>query len=283
MTELSSIPTILPLWPNGAPGSETWSQIETESLLPPDIRVIRNVTQPTLTAYLPDPAHANGTSVIVCPGGAFHILAIEHEGVAVARWLAARGVTAFVLKYRLLPTGDDFVTALADIFVDRRRTMQRLLPIRPFALADGLQAVRLVRHHAVDWQLDPHKIGLVGFSAGGRLTATVLQGYDRESRPDFAGFIYGGLWEEFPAPPDAPPLFIAAADDDAWSAPLCARLYQLWKEGGHPAELHIYAKGGHGFGMRQQGLPTDTWIDRFGEWLQLQGLISGTVGQGDSD
>ena len=272
---LLTIPTIILLWPDGAPGSETWTQVETASTLTPDTQLICNVTQPTLTVYQPTPDCANGTSVIICPGGAFHILAIDHEGEAVARWLAARGVTAFVLKYRLLPTDDNFAKALADIFVDRQRTMQRLLPIRPFALADGLQALRLVRQQAAAWCLDPHKIGMLGFSAGGRLLATVLQGYDAESRPDFAGFIYGGLWEEFPAPSDAPPLFIAAADDDAWSAPLCVRLYQRWKAGGHPAELHIYAKGGHGFGMKQQGLPTDRWIDRFGEWLHLHGLMDG--------
>ncbi|MEZ4870613.1 MAG: alpha/beta hydrolase [Caldilineaceae bacterium] len=270
---MPTIPTTIPLWPDGAPGSETWAQAETQSILPSDTPVVRNVTQPTLTAYLPDPARANGTTAIVCPGGAFHILAIEHEGAAMARWLAARGVTAFVLKYRLLPTTENFQRDLADIFVDRRRTLERLLPIRPFALADGTQALRLIRRQATDWGLDPHKIGMVGFSAGGRLLATVLQGYDQESRPDFAGFIYGGLWEEFPAPADAPPLFSAVADDDAWSAPLCVRLYQLWKEGGHPAELHVYAKGGHGFGLRQQGLPTDSWIERFGEWLAMQGFM----------
>lgn len=278
-TKTVAPPTVIPLWPEGAPGSETWTQVEVTSLMPPNTPVIRNVTQPTLTAYLPDPALANGTSIIVCPGGGFHILAIEHEGNAVAQWLAARGVTAFVLKYRLLPTDDNFVNALADIFADRQRTMQRLLPIRPFALADGNQALRLVRAHATEWGLDPHKIGVIGFSAGGRLLATLLEAGDPANQPNFAAFIYGGLWEEFPAPAKAPPLFIAAADDDAWSAPLCVRLYQLWKAGGHPAEMHIYAKGGHGFGLRQQGLPTDQWIERFGEWLHLQGLISGAVGQ----
>lgn len=264
---------VIPLWPDGAPGSENWPQVETESTTPTTARVIRNVTQPTLTAYLPDPAKATGAAVIVCPGGAFHLLAIDHEGIDVAKWLAARGTAAFVLKYRLLPTDDDFGEALADIFADRQRTMERLRPIRPFALADGCRAICLVRQRADEWGIDPQKIGMIGFSAGGRLLATVLQEYDSESRPDFAGFIYGGLWEEFPAPADAPPLFSAAADDDAWSAPYCVRLYQLWKEGGHPAELHIYAKGGHGFGMRKQGLPTDSWIERFGEWLTVQGMI----------
>lgn len=265
--------TVFPLWPDGPPGSAGWTQIEAESILPPDIRVVRNVTQPTLTAYWPNPARANGTAAIICPGGAFHLLSIDVEGAEVARWLAERGVTAFVLKYRLLPTDENFAVALQDIFADRQRTMARLLPIRPFAQADGQQALRLVRQRAQEWRLDPQRVGLVGFSAGGRLIAGLLQSGGEESRPAFVAFIYGGLWEEFPAPPDAPPLFIAAADDDSWSAPLCVRLYQLWKEGGHPAELHIYAKGGHGFGLRKQGLPTDSWIERFGEWLQLRGLM----------
>lgn len=268
-----TIPTTIPLWPDGAPGSETWTQVEVEDTLSPDTRIIRNVTQPTLTAFLPEPGTANGTAAIICPGGAFHILAIDYEGIAVARWLAERGVTAFVLKYRLLPTAENFSQTLQDVFVDRQRTMQRLLPIRPFALADGKRAISLIREQAAAWGLDPNKIGIVGFSAGGRLVATLLQEYDHASRPDFVGFVYGGLWEEFPAPTDAPPLFVAAADDDAWSAPLCVRLYQLWKEGGHPAELHIYAKGGHGFGVREQGIPTDQWIEHFGAWLQLQGML----------
>lgn len=266
-------PLVIPLWPEGAPGSESWTQVETESATATTPRVIRNVTQPTLTAYLPDPAIATGAAAIVCPGGAFHLLAIDHEGIAVAQWLAARGVAAFVLKYRLLPTDEHFEKSLANIFADRQRTMERLLPIRPFALADGSQAMRLVRQRAAAWQIDPQRIGMIGFSAGGRLLATLLEAYDHESRPDFAAFIYGGLWTEFPAPPDAPPLFVAVADDDAWSAPLCVRLYQLWKEGGHAAELHVYAKGGHGFGLRKQGLPTDSWIERFGEWLAVQGVI----------
>jgi len=273
MSSVVNDPLTISLWPDGAPGSESWTQIETESSTATMPRVIRNVTQPTLTAYLPDPVDANGAAAIVCPGGAFHILAIDHEGIEVAQWLAARGVAAFVLKYRLLPTGENFEKSLADIFADRQRTMERLQPIRPFALADGSQAMRLVRQRAAEWQIDPQRIGMIGFSAGGRLLATLLEGYDATSRPDFAAFIYGGLWTEFPAPTDAPPLFVAVADDDAWSAPLCVRLYQLWKEKGHPAELHVYAKGGHGFGMRKQGLPTDSWIERFGEWLWVQGII----------
>lgn len=273
MSNQQSAPPIIPLWPDGAPGSADWTQVETESVGAHSPRVIRNVTQPTLTAYLPEPAKATGAAAIVCPGGAFHLLAIDHEGIEVAQWLAARGVAAFVLKYRLLPTDENFEASLANIFADRSRTIERLRPIRPFALADGCQAIRLVRQRAGEWQLDPQRIGMIGFSAGGRLLATVLQEYDNESRPNFAGFIYGGLWEEFAAPVDAPPLFSAAADDDAWSAPYCVRLYQIWKSGGHPAELHIYARGGHGFGLRKQGLPTDSWIERFGEWLQVQGIV----------
>lgn len=248
-------------------------QTEVESITPLGSRIVRNVTRPTLTVFQPDLAKANGTALIIAPGGAFHLLSIDNEGNDVARWLAERGVTAFVLKYRLLPTDDNYEHALANIFADRQKTMELLLPIRPFALADGAQAIKLVRQNAAQWGVDPQKIGLMGFSAGGRLAATLLESYTIESRPDFVGFIYGGLWREFPAPKDAPPLFITVADDDGWSAPICVRLYQLWKEGGHPAELHVYAKGGHGFGMRKQGLPTDSWIDRFGEWMALNGWM----------
>ncbi|MFN8443758.1 MAG: alpha/beta hydrolase [Caldilineaceae bacterium] len=267
------IPTTIPLWPEGVSGSQDWRQSEVESISLLGSRIVRNVTEPTLTAFLPEASQANGTSVIVAPGGAFHMLSIENEGTAVAEWLAERGVTAFVLKYRLLPTDDNYEEALKDIFADRQKTMQLLSPIRPFALADGSQAIKLVRQHAQEWGLHSHKIGLLGFSAGGRLAATLLESYDATSRPDFVGFIYGGLWTEFPAPADAPPLFIAVADDDGWSAPLCVRLYQRWKEGGHPAEMHVYAKGGHGFGLRKQGLPTDGWIERFGEWMALNGWM----------
>ncbi|MBN1581942.1 MAG: alpha/beta hydrolase [Anaerolineae bacterium] len=267
-------PEVIPLWPSGAPGSEDWTQQEQESIIPPSLKVVRNVTQPTLTAFFPDPATANGTAVIVCPGGAFHFLSIDMEGTDVARWLNMRGVAAFVLKYRLVCTGDDFPEAVWKTLNDRQAMAGRMAPLRPLILADGQQAVRLVRERAAEWGIAADRIGIIGFSAGSAVTVSVALDHDNSSRPDFAGTIYGGGRQDIPIPVDAPPLFILCADDDLMASPESVRLYSDWKAAGHSVELHIYSKGGHGFGMRKQGLPSDTWIDRFGDWLRVQGLLA---------
>jgi acetyl esterase/lipase len=271
-------PLIIPLWPDGAPGSETWTQQEQETLAPPPIgiRVVRNVTQPTLTAYLPDSSAAARAAVIVCPGGAFHFLAIEHEGTEVAGWLNSRGVPAFVLRYRLIETAaDDSVLSqqMHQNLTDRGRFRELMQVLRPLIIADGLQAVRLVRRGAAEWGIAPDRIGIMGFSAGGHLTTGVALAYDADSRPDFAAPIYSSPYEDINVPVDAPPLFIAVAHDDAFAASASVPLYSAWNAAGRSAELHVYSKGGHGFGMRRQGLPSDHWIDRFGEWLQAQGLL----------
>jgi acetyl esterase/lipase len=271
-------PQIIPLWPNGAPGSESWTQLEQETLapLPIGIKVVRNVTQPTLTAYLPDPATDARAAVIICPGGAFHFLAIEHEGTQVARWLNARSVAAFVLKYRLIETAVDegvFSQQLQQNLADREAFRQLMQVLRPLIIADGLQAVRLVRRRAAEWAIAPDRIGIMGFSAGGHVTTGVALEYDADSRPDFAAPIYSSPYENISVPGDAPPLFIAVADDDAFAASASVPLYSAWSAAGRSAELHIYSKGGHGFGMHRQELPSDHWIDRFGEWLQVQGVL----------
>ncbi len=258
---------IIPLWPDGAPGSEGWTQQEEESLIPPALKVVRNVTQPTLTAYLPDPALATGTAVIVCPGGASHFLSIDMEGIDVARWLSSRGIAAFVLKYRLVRTGDDFPAEVWEALADRDVMAERMASLRPLILADGQQAVHIVRARANRWGIAPGRIGMLGFSAGGTVTANVALQHDDGSRPDFAAVIYGAGHRDAPVPADAPPLFVLCAADDQMAAPLSVRLYEEWRAAGHPAELHIYAQGGHGFGMRKQGLPSDTWIERFADWL----------------
>ena len=261
-------PLVLPLWPAGAPGSEDWSWTEEESLIPPSLKVIRNVSQPTLTAYLPDPAIATGTAVVVCPGGAFHFLSIDMEGTDVARWLNARGVAAFVLKYRLIRTGDDFPAVVWQNLSDRNKMTQLMEPLAPLVVADGQQAVRLVRQRAAEWALSPNRIGIMGFSAGGMVAVNVALRHDGESRPDFAAPIYAAHWQAAPVPADAPPLFILCAADDDMATANSIPLYSNWRSAGQSAELHIYASGGHGFGMQQRGAPTDTWIERFGDWLQ---------------
>ena len=271
-------PPIIPLWPDGAPGSEGWAQQEQETLAPPPIgiRVVRNVTQPTLTAFLPDRAAAPGAAVIVCPGGAFHFLAIEHEGTQVARWLNARGVAAFVLRYRLIetPVDDDILSQqMHQNLTDRDRFGQLMQGLRPLIIADGLQAVKLVRRRAAEWGVASDRAGILGFSAGGYVTTGVALEYDADSRPDFAAPICSSPYEGISVPADAPPLFIAAAHDDAFAASASVPLYSAWSTAGRSAELHIYSKGGHGFGMRKQGLPADHWIDHFGDWLQVQGVL----------
>lgn len=268
------------LWPTGAPGSERWANQEQQTHHHPpfDITIIRNVTDPTLSVHLPDPAIATGTAVIVCPGGAFHLLAIDHEGYDVAKWLTAHGIAAFVLKYRLVQTAvddDEFMQQMEQTIPDREKMRQRIAEVRPLAVADGHEAVKVVRRRAAEWGIDPQRIGMMGFSAGAMLTLGLITKNDAESRLNFAAPIYGPVREEFTVPAAAPPIFLAVTDDDELAAKSCVTLYLAWKEAGRPVELHIYAQGGHGFGMRKQGLPVDSWIERFDEWLQAQGLKEG--------
>jgi acetyl esterase/lipase len=270
---ISSTPSleIIPLYIGGAPGSETWDQQEEALFMKAldGIRVIRNVTQPTLIVYQPEVP--NGTAMIVCPGGAWHFLAIDLEGTDIARWLNERGITVFILKYRLLRTGDHFEEELWRRMNDRGEMEAAMKPYRPLILADGQQAVRLVRQRAAEWGIDPQRIGMMGFSAGGMLTASVALQHDPASRPDFAAPIYAAPLEDVPAPGDAPPLFLLCAADDDMASGVSMKLYAAWKTASHPVELHIYSRGGHGFGLKKQGLPSDHWMERFAEWLETLG------------
>lgn len=262
-------PKVIPLYPGAAPGSESWNYEETETIGPQDsMRRIGNVTRPVLLAFLPEAASANGTAIVVCPGGGFRILAIDHEGLEVARWLNSLGVAAFVLKYRVGRTGDDGAKDPATM-AERRKT------VTPLAVADGQQAIRLVRSRASGWGIAKDRIGIMGFSAGGYVTATVALQHDADSRPNFAAPIYPAVPEEVTVPADAPPLFLALADDDKTLAPVnhSVRLYIAWKKAQIPAELHVYSCGGHGFGMHKTGLPSETWTDRLRDWLAVQGLL----------
>ena len=273
-TQPTSPSFVIPLWPNGAPGSEGWTQVETLSTMRSGLQVIRNVTQPTLTAYLPDPQRVTGTAVIVCPGGAFHFLAYEHEGTEVAAWLNRRGIAAFMLKYRLIRTSDDFEAEVERRLNHREKLAEHLQPLAPLILADGQQAVRLVRQRAAEWGIAADRIGIMGFSAGGGMAMAVALNYDATCRPDFVAPIYAGHSGDILVPDDAPPLFLAHASDDPLIPPAVSiAIYTAWQAAGKAAELHIYSRGSHGFGMNHQGLPVDGWIERFAEWLQAQGLL----------
>jgi acetyl esterase/lipase len=266
---------VIRLYPGAAPGSESWKHQEKEYFSQIwNTQVVTNVSQPTLTVYLPDPATANGTSVIICPGGGFHALSINSEGIDVAKWLAAKGVTTFVLKYRLVPTGEDGVKDLMGKARDKMQADSAALI--PLAVADGVAAVTYVRKHASEFGISPTRIGLMGFSAGGTVTASVAFGYTAESRPDFIAPVYAyiGAIKEAPVPGDAPPMFVVAATDDQLGlAADSIKLYNMWYAAKKPVEIHMYSKGGHGFGLRKQNLPSDKWIERFGEWLEIQGLL----------
>jgi acetyl esterase/lipase len=269
----SDQPQVIPLWEDGEIDTTARNQPEGIAFLQSGLKVIRNVSQPSLTAYLPDPAIATGTAVIVCPGGAYHFLAFEHEGIEVARWLNTRGIAAFMLKYRLVQTGSDFPQCVDERLNDPRQMETLVTPLFPLIAADGCQAVRLVRARAAEWGIAPDRIGLLGFSAGGMLTLSVALRFDPSSRPDFAAPIYSAPPPDAPLPTDAPPLFLLCAADDDMASAVSTRFYSAWRAASRPVELHIYSKGGHGFGMTRQGLPSDDWIDRFAEWLQAQGFL----------
>jgi acetyl esterase/lipase len=259
-------PRVIPLWPGSAPGSESADYPETEIV--EGARQVHNVTKPTLLAFLPDPAKATGTAWVVCPGGGFQWLAIEYEGTDLARWLNANGVAAFVLKYRVMRTGEGAPQDREGMPARRRVAIEQ-------AVADGRQAIRLVRSHAAEWGIARDRIGIVGFSAGGYIAADLALRHDAETRPNFAAPIYGAMPSDMTVPADAPPVFLAHADDDRTVPTIdtSIRLYTAWKKAGIPVELHIYLRGGHGFGMVKKGLPTDSWIDRFHDWMELEGLL----------
>jgi acetyl esterase/lipase len=277
---LSCLPAIaqdrtIRLYDGPAPGSEDWKQNEQESRTNLwQTRVVFNVANPTLTVFQPKASEANGTAVVICPGGAFFALSIDSEGFDVARWLTAKGVTCFVLKYRLVECKTDDPTREV---MDRGPLDEVVAPVVKLAMADGTAAIAYVRKHATEFGVNPDRVGIIGFSAGGTLAISVAMNYTPESRPSFVAPIYPAFnWaiKGRSVPADAPPAFILAASDDQLGlAPQSVTIYEEWIGAGKPAELHLYSKGGHGFGMRQQHLPSDHWIDRFGDWLDVQGLL----------
>ena len=272
---LAAAQDVIPLYPGTPTGSTQENYPEKEYFSRVwNTEVVTNVTKPSLTVFKPSPELRNGTALVICPGGGFMALSITSEGTEVAKYLAARGVTAFVLKYRLAHTGEDATREFTALFADRQKFEDVVGKVIPLAVADGLAAVTYVRKHASEWGVSSDRVGIIGFSAGGRVTSGVAFQYLPEGRPAFVAPIYAGgeISKDVPVPADAPPMFVAAATDDQLGlAPESVALYERWTAAHKSAELHLYAKGGHGFGMRKQNLPTDHWIDRFTDWLELQG------------
>lgn len=266
----------IPLYNGDAPGSENWNWQEQEFKVDGSTYVI-NVSKPSLVAYLP--AKPNGTSVIIAPGGAFHALALDVEATPVAKLLNEKGVTVFVLKYRLVY--DDTAhpeNALMKLIAnnDIKKVDSIYSVIIPMAMQDGLTAVKYVRDHAPEYHVDANKIGFMGFSAGGAVALSVVYNASDENRPNFVAPVYAFVEKAIGknVPVVKTPIFIAVASDDDFNfAPQNVQLYLKWLQAKQPAELHVYEKGGHGFGLKKQNLPVDTWIDRFQDWLKMHDYI----------
>jgi len=280
---LSAPPTeaaeVLRLYPGSVPGSEGAKQQE--------VAVgtrIYNVSVPTLTVFKPKAGMATDAAVIIAPGGGFVRLGMEGEGYAVARYLAERGITAIVLKYRTDETSPDRIpkAVLAGGAPSPAAGLEsapaRGLTPRPApntsvgahqAVADGLAAVGFVRDHAGAWGLSAHRIGFVGFSAGAFVAMELALDRDPATRPDFVGAIYAPRPADMVVPADAPPLFLAvAADDETVHAAPSLSIFQDWQAAGRSAELHVFESGRHGFGMTPQQKDSDHWIDEYFWWLR---------------
>jgi len=254
------------LWPGVAPGSEKWTQTETSTRDTPIGTVITNVVTPTLTVFLPPKDKATGTGIIIAPGGACIALAIDLEANKVARWLVDRGIAAFVLKYRLQEKKGDGIPA--DLNLDEACK---------YGIVDGIQAMRVARQHAGEWDVSPDRIGFMGFSAGAMVTSGVLLQQDPAVRPAFAAPIYGGPFGVMPAiPSNLPPIFMAWAQDDELVLEPITRFYGVLVATGNKPEAHIYSSGKHGFGMKVQGTSSDHWIDEFYWWLEAKGFTKNT-------
>jgi acetyl esterase/lipase len=277
LTAAAAAQDVIPLYPGTAPGSTEANYPEKAYFSKTwNTDVVTNVTKPTLMVFKPAPELKIDTAVVICPGGGFMALSISSEGTDVAKYLAARGVTAFVLKYRLAHTGEDGTAEFGPLYADRPKFDAMMKDEEPQAVADGLAAVAYVRQHASEYGISPERVGIIGFSAGGAITAEVALHYKPEGRPAFVAPIYGApLSKDAPVPADAPPMFLAAATDDSLGlAPASILLWKKWSDAHKPVELHMYAKGGHGFGMHTNNIPTDHWIDRFADWLQLEGFLN---------
>lgn len=272
------LPAAIPLWTGGAPGSEGltspskahWESYSTASGTT-WYAVITNINNPSILPFLPAPEKATGAAVVVCPGGGDRFLAMEHEGYSVGKWLSDHGVAAFVLEYRLAHApGSTYQVEL-------------------HSLMDAQRAIRTVRSRAAEWKIDPSRVGIIGFSAGGEVAALAATRYDTpvkgssdavdalDCRPDFQALLYPGLPHPLPVPnAKTPPAFLCGAYDDAFhlTTPM-VRYYLELAGAGVPTELHIYVQGGHGFGIRDEDKPVYSWMPLFATWLRSLGHSPG--------
>ena len=273
---------VLPVWPKDVPGEQPTDQ--PERVLPdrPSARPVMRITdvsRPTISVFLPPAEKQNGAAVVVCPGGAYNILAWDLEGTEVADWLNSIGVTAVVLKYR----------------VPRRENQ----PHYQAPLQDAQRTMRLVRHHAKEWKIDPSRVGILGFSAGGNLTVMTALHWQESSykqideidslscRPDFMVPVYAAylgdpeddtrLGPLIRVTKDTPPAFLVVTQDDKMRGLHAALLFAELKQANVPAEVHVFSQGGHGYGLRPSELPVSTWPKLCADWLRTSGLLTPTA------
>src|SRR6185312_1848685 len=258
MAQLPAPAKVIALYPGVAPGSENW-HYEEHAAGTADKPQVQNVVKPELLYYPAEKATATGTAIIVAPGGGWRTLMMSYEGVDVAKHFNAMGVDAFVLKYRLTFTGQG-------------ENPQQYQNVRAMSDADGQQAVRLVREHAAEYGVQPNRIGMIGYSAGGGVLLGAVYG-PADGRPDFAIPIYAATASSNVPPAGAPPLFIAVASDDkAVGYQGSIDLFEAWIKAGLKAELHVFQIGAHGFVTKGGG--ADHYLDRVEEWLKVNGLLT---------
>ena len=284
--------TPIRLYEGPAPGSESWThqEITLEYMSPfwNEINtVVLNVVDPVLIPYLPAPGTETGAAMIVCPGGGYSALSYNNEGPQVAEWLASHGIAAFVLKYRIsyavsnpkeqrsvadhtyggVPQDDAYKALAAK---NREYNEKNIGDVRPLAAADARQAVRYLRENASKYGIDPSKIGMVGFSAGGAVALDVLYDHDELSKPNLVGLVYGAM-AKAQMPEDPCPLFLAATQYEIFG--LAYDLYGLWCKNRLPVEMHSFTSSRHGFGYRHNGAPENMWIQLFYNYMKNIGFI----------
>lgn len=241
----------------------------------PGKRIVYNVSQPSLI-HFPADNNLSGTSVIIAPGGALQILSIDNEGVDVARYLNKQGVDAFVLKYSLLRTHEDPFSELQENFFSSETKRDSMISeIIPYAMSDGLNAIAYVRENAADLRLNPNRIGFMGFSAGGTVAMSVAYNCNEVNRPNYIAAVYPWIGAIKGTVPDAnTPAFIAVSNDDHLKlVPHTLEIFNEWNNANQPVELHVFGKGGHGFGLDKNYNPTDGWIEQFVAWLGAEGFL----------
>jgi dienelactone hydrolase len=307
----AAVPQEIRLWPGKAPGTEKWTVPEAVSTSPGGERTVSNVSDPTLTVFLPDPAIATGTAIVLAPGGAMRVLGMDSNGTQVAKWLNARGIAAFVLKYRTVQqaggggrgapgmpgapgagpgrgagpgAGAAPPRAGAGGPPQRQEMEIRNANANPepndaalaeavqMAIADGQAALRLIRKNAKEWKVDPARVGIMGFSAGGGVAVGTALGEKSDAYPDFLMSMYGPSLVDVNVPAHAPPLFIAVGSTHFNVTNGCLALFAVWKAAGKPAEIHVYDQVSAGFSLTKRNLPVDGWIDRAYEWLVARKL-----------